>query len=161
MLSIFVYLALCHYYAMLTIQLSHRWYIMLCITCTVCRGWVLPYLSMVERFRSDDPHFCDFQSDWVPKFRRSKGGFTAEPVWLISLRICAFSHDLQTIMIRVKKTNKIKTHLVWVYFVWCYLVTRQETRSEHIVRYQLSLSSTSVLQGYDHILYTSAEFVFR
>ncbi len=27
---------------------------------------VLPYLCMVGRFRSDDPRFWDFQSDWVP-----------------------------------------------------------------------------------------------
>ncbi len=29
-------------------------------------GWVLPYLDMVGRFHGDDPHFWDFQSDWVP-----------------------------------------------------------------------------------------------
>ncbi len=28
--------------------------------------WVLLYLGMVGRFCIDDPHFCDFQSDWVP-----------------------------------------------------------------------------------------------
>ncbi len=28
-------------------------------------GWVLPYLGMVGRFRSDDPHFGHFQSDWI------------------------------------------------------------------------------------------------
>ncbi len=29
-------------------------------------GWVFTYLGMVGRFLSDDPHFGDFQSDWVP-----------------------------------------------------------------------------------------------
>ncbi len=29
-------------------------------------GYVLPYLGMVGRFRSDDPHFCDCRSDLVP-----------------------------------------------------------------------------------------------
>ncbi len=29
-------------------------------------GWVLPYLGMEERFRSDDSHFWDFQSNWGP-----------------------------------------------------------------------------------------------
>ncbi len=29
-------------------------------------GWVLPYLHMVGRFCGDDPHFEDFQSNWVP-----------------------------------------------------------------------------------------------
>ncbi len=33
---------------------------------TILPGWVLPYLGMVGRFRSDDLHFWDFQSDWVP-----------------------------------------------------------------------------------------------
>ncbi len=31
------------------------------------RGWgVLPYLGMVGKFCSDDPHFGYYQSDWVP-----------------------------------------------------------------------------------------------
>ncbi len=29
-------------------------------------GRVLPYLGIVGRFYSDDPHFWDFESDWVP-----------------------------------------------------------------------------------------------
>ncbi len=29
-------------------------------------GGVLLYLSMVWRFRGDDPHSWDFQSDWIP-----------------------------------------------------------------------------------------------
>ncbi len=29
-------------------------------------GGVLLYLGMVGRFRSDDPLFCNFRSDWVP-----------------------------------------------------------------------------------------------
>ncbi len=29
-------------------------------------GGVLPYLGMEGMFCGDDPHFWDFQSDWVP-----------------------------------------------------------------------------------------------
>ncbi len=40
----------------------------ICSQCLPLRspGWVLPYLGMVGRFRGHDPHFGDFQSDWVP-----------------------------------------------------------------------------------------------
>ncbi len=33
--------------------------------------WVLPYLGMVGRFHGDDPHFGNFQSEWVPTLYRS------------------------------------------------------------------------------------------
>ncbi len=34
--------------------------------CILGQGIVLPYLGLVRRFRGDDPHFGDFQSDLVP-----------------------------------------------------------------------------------------------
>ncbi len=43
-----------------------------------------------------------------------KGGLTLELVWLVSHWICAFSRDLQTIMIRVEKINQ--PHPVWAYY---------------------------------------------
>ncbi len=51
---------------------SHLWLAQLVVfhqnsySSRACTPWlVLPYLGMVGRFRCDDPHFGDFQSDWV------------------------------------------------------------------------------------------------
>ncbi len=71
--------------------------------CSMSPGWVLPYLGMAWRFRSDDQHFWDFRSDYVPM------------LCLITIWLCPYvmpHHDLIDPHFMQKKINLSLSNLV-------------------------------------------------